>query len=100
MILARACGRFDVDAMLDEMTPEQFGELFASWIIAQDENDRQQAEVLAAIHNASVSVAISNGAELNESHFIRLDKIVDGTNKRRRIGGRAAEVEMRTMYRS
>ena len=64
--LANQLGRLDVDAMLHEMTPEQFRERYAHYMIEQWGDDWTQAGTIAAtVQNAAATIIkIKTGAEV------------------------------------
>lgn len=64
--------------MLDLMTPEQFRERFAFWLL-QDMTDprRRHAELIAEVHNTITRyIAAKSGRQPSQSHLLTADKMI------------------------
>lgn len=69
--LARECGRADVDQFLDELTPEQFDELYAAEIVANPMGREEKDVVLMCMqYNAALAQMAATGAKIKPEDWL------------------------------
>lgn len=78
MWLANELGCLNVDEMLDQMSPEQFRERFAYWLLTDQRDPRRRhAELIAEIHNTITRyVAAKNGRQPTKSNLLTADQLI------------------------
>lgn len=95
-------GRVDVDAMLDQITPEQFNEWLAYYRVEPFGDEWLAAATIAASsHNAGLMVAAAHGAKIDDEHFKKAEDFLptfDKASKPKRLNAVEMEHVLRMMF--
>lgn len=79
MRLAAAMGRLDVDAMLEELTPQQFAEWWALQVVDGWGGEWERAGTIAAeAHNAGLRFVAAMGGNVSESQVRAAEDFIPG----------------------
>lgn len=100
-------GRVDVDAMLDELSPQKFDEWIAYYLLEPfGDQWRQSGSIAAMVHNAAM-FQLAGGDPPEESlltdeefipKFKKHSRRSKTTRKGRRLDPKLAEIEMRRRF--
>lgn len=95
-------GRLHVDEMLEELSPEEFDELYAANVLDPLDDSWKQTSLLAAvIVNKLESIACRmSGKKVSESSFVEADAFIPALDKKPKQRRQQTAEEMLAVWQS